>query len=384
MKNFESLSWLIEPWLDKQFAELPERIATRVERDFVPVHWDLLSPEQRRIRALQWDYQNDPAEETRRQTWWNFFRRYDELRAKVAEWHTAEASSASALAEKEDSIADLEREIRQMDRKARRAAANYRPPSPVPIRLKEAAERQAPPIPYPKALAALTARLQTTPEELAAWIFLGIRNGGLAAYRNANELRPPPPFFFDSFMGPDYVGAMMGCWFAERDILEFTPAERFITGRTLLEKWGDRPGIRPVTYIQAKVAESRLQDLHPTFGISQASAPSDLDLPPLEEALFSLTEIEAVEREDFGVLATQVDHRPAAPAPGIAAWHSERARAAANARHNKAGGSRDRREKIIEIWKSGKYDTKDLCAEEECRAFGIAYSTARKYLTNIN
>ena len=55
---------------------------------------------------------------------------------------------------------------------------------------------------------------------------------------------------------------------------------------------------------------------------------------------------------------------------------------AINARHNKEGGSRDLKAKIRDIWATGKYLTKDLCAEEEYRALGInTLGTARGYLT---
>jgi hypothetical protein len=55
-------------------------------------------------------------------------------------------------------------------------------------------------IAYPKAMKTLTDRLGATPEELAAWIFMGPDTGGIVAYWNANELNPPPRFYFDYFM----------------------------------------------------------------------------------------------------------------------------------------------------------------------------------------
>lgn len=58
------------------------------------------------------------------------------------------------------------------------------------------------------------------------------------------------------------------------------------------------------------------------------------------------------------------------------------ARAAANARHSRPGGSKDKRNQIQEIWKSGKYTSRDICAEQECAALGMSFSTARKALRN--
>ena len=59
-----------------------------------------------------------------------------------------------------------------------------------------------------------------------------------------------------------------------------------------------------------------------------------------------------------------------------------RAKKAAEARHGKEGGTRDKARKLLEIWASGKYRTRELCAEEEARALGMSFSTARKVLQN--
>lgn len=58
----------------------------------------------------------------------------------------------------------------------------------------------------------------------------------------------------------------------------------------------------------------------------------------------------------------------------------QNARAAANARHSKPGGSRDKRQQIRDIWSSGKYRSRDICAEQECAALGVSFSSARKAL----
>lgn len=55
---------------------------------------------------------------------------------------------------------------------------------------------------------------------------------------------------------------------------------------------------------------------------------------------------------------------------------------AADTRHSKPGGSRDKRENIRTIWASGKYTSRDLCAEQECSALGMSFSVARKALRN--
>lgn len=63
-------------------------------------------------------------------------------------------------------------------------------------------------------------------------------------------------------------------------------------------------------------------------------------------------------------------------------YESTKGRNAANERHAKPGGSRDKANRIREIWASGKYSNRDLCAEEECARLKMSFSTARKALRN--
>ena len=65
--------------------------------------------------------------------------------------------------------------------------------------------------------------------------------------------------------------------------------------------------------------------------------------------------------------------------PGKAA-RKTKARKAANAMHDGPNGKRDAKAKIREIWATGKYSTRDRCAEEECSALNISHSTARRAL----
>ena len=62
---------------------------------------------------------------------------------------------------------------------------------------------------------------------------------------------------------------------------------------------------------------------------------------------------------------------------------TEFAKIGAEALHGKPGGNRDKRAKIREIWASGKYSSKDVCAEQECAALDMSFSTARKALRNV-
>ena len=152
-------------------------------------------------------------------------------------------------------------------------------------------------IPYLKALKRLSDRLSATPEEIAAWVWLGPDQSGLAAFLNANELEPPPRFYFDYYMGEDYVSALMASWFLADVITSFQPADRYITGSALRQRWSDSVGVQVDAYIHAKIAEDQLHDIHPTMGLTQWS--EGQNAPPKETALFSKSEVEAIEREEF-------------------------------------------------------------------------------------
>jgi hypothetical protein len=67
---------------------------------------------------------------------------------------------------------------------------------------------------------------------------------------------------------------------------------------------------------------------------------------------------------------------------GSTEWRSQTARNAANARHDQPGGSRDKQQRIRDIWATGKYTSRDRCAEEEYAALDMSYSAARKALIN--
>jgi hypothetical protein len=118
----------------------------------------------------------------------------------------------------------------------------------------------------------------------------------------------------------------------------------------------------------------------------------------MTEGLFRLGDVEAIEAEEFGPVSGQAADQsstppgaklPAAgeqmlaqPEIGSPEWRTQNARAAANARHDKPGGSRDKQWRIREIWASGKYTSRDRCAEEESAALGMSLTAARKALRN--
>jgi hypothetical protein len=155
-------------------------------------------------------------------------------------------------------------------------------------------------IAYPKALKLLTESLNATPEEIAAWVWMGPENGGLSAFLNANELDSPPRFRYDLGDGDfDYISPLMACWFHADDIANFEPSDRYITGKALLKRWKKQPGIKAKSFIRARISESRLQDIHPIFGGTQGTFSGDDTFPPLKSGLFVLCDVEKIEAEDF-------------------------------------------------------------------------------------
>ncbi len=237
--------------------------------------------------------------------------RMDAIKAHFARWDSAAAPTAGDLALKEKRLTELGKELALLETQARHARGDYFPERHR-IEAKDEAPVTAPTqavryIAYPKAMHRLAARLVATPEEVAAWVFWGPENSGLAAYVNANELDPPPRFHFGFGGDSDYVSSLMGSWFSEDEIALFEPAERYITGEALIQRWKDMPGIQAEAFILAKIRESRLQDIHPMFGGTRGTFQEHDDFPPLTSGLVMVSQVEQVEAEDF---AEPVDRGP--------------------------------------------------------------------------
>jgi len=311
MGSFDSLTLALAKWFDTSLCDLPEPLCLRVKQEFFPMAWDELSAEQRRSLALQLDYQHDPAMENDRQSWWDFFQRIDAVKAQIAAWDAVATPTAGELALKEKRLKELQQELARMDAQVRHARGDYFPQR----NLIEAKDEGPVPEPtqavryiaYPKAMHELASRLGATPEELAAWVFWGPGNSGLAAYVNANELDPPPRFHFGFGGDFDFVSALMATWFSEDEIAHFEPVERYITGQALIQRWKDKPGLQAEAFILAKIRESRLQDIHPMFGGTRGTFQEHDDFPPLTSGLFMVSQVEQVEAEDF---AKPVDRGP--------------------------------------------------------------------------
>ncbi len=398
MEQFDALTLALEHWFDRALIELPDALRQRVAQEFFPVSWETLTADQRRSVTLQWDFQNDPATKQDRQFWWDSFQRFDQLKKQVVEWETVATPTAAELAKKEARLAELQQEWTRMEAHQRAARGNYVPEG-APSRIKRDAAHEEPAfavlyIAYPKAMQQLAQRLGASPEELAAWIFMGPEDGGIVAYVNANELASPPRFNYSYFVGTtDYVAPLMGCWFKQDDVDEFAPTVRYITGEALIKRWDQLPDLHARAFINAKIVESRLLDIHPICGMTRGTSSDHSNRPTLESGLFSLSDIAQIEAEDFDAAlktsgAATADGLVPNPQPeeksavGSPEWRRQNARAAANALHDKPGGNRDKQKRIREIWASGKYTSRDLCAEQECAALNMSISVARRALTN--
>jgi hypothetical protein len=124
------------------------------------------------------------------------------------------------------------------------------------------------------------------------------------------------------------------------------------------------------------------------------ASPTALDLAQKETRLPELRqELARLEAEEFvGTIESDTSNQPLLiqvmtiqdySDVGSREWRSQNARNAANVLHDKPGGSRDKKRQIREIWATGRYTSKDMCAEQECAALEMSFSTARLALKNI-
>lgn len=172
MGDFDSLTWAFEAWFDTPLSDLPDALRQRVEQEFFPMPWEKLSADQRRSVALQLDYQHDPATEQDQKFWWDFFERIDSLKKHLAEWEVVATPTAAELALKETRLTELKQEIARMNAQMGLARGDYFPERR-PSLNKDGAPLAEPAlaaryVAYPKAIHKLTARLDATPDELAA------------------------------------------------------------------------------------------------------------------------------------------------------------------------------------------------------------------------
>lgn len=224
-----------------------------------------------------------------------------ELKHDLAELKGIRPSSMKKRQQKKDAIKKIEQQIKAIKSRNNNTTEPRQQQTRPPM-VKQDADLPNPYIAYPKAIKLLDERLNTTPEELAAWIWVETEHGGLTAYLHGNELNPPPIFHYscDNQEDFDYISPLMACWFHIDDISNFQPTDRYITGKALIERWDNQPNIRPKGFIQAKIAESRLLPIHPLA----SHISDDYKFPLLESGLFVFSHVETIEAEDFGIEPT--------------------------------------------------------------------------------
>ncbi len=84
MRKYSKLVEECEGWWKKSRDALPKALGMRIDKEFVPVQWDWLSPKQREILAAQIDWQRDPALENERELVWDAWVGLDEVEKKIA------------------------------------------------------------------------------------------------------------------------------------------------------------------------------------------------------------------------------------------------------------------------------------------------------------
>lgn len=161
---------------------------------------------------------------------------------------------------------------------------------------------------YLKAKAILAERLGATAHEIAMWTWLGKElhgkaAGGLNGYLNpADHDGPPPRFHFEEPDSDDfaYLPQLVNCYFLAGDLRDFEPQDRYLTFDRVLERfsrfWSQQEA---EATIRAKAQSGELESYHPrTGGTAETKAWGEEEgFPPLEEGLFVLGEVCAVEEE---------------------------------------------------------------------------------------
>ena len=167
-------------------------------------------------------------------------------------------------------------------------------------------------------------------------------------------------------------------------------SQRRLMERAVIELHRGCPGCTVCSsqlFAQARAKSGSLGPESPRTGLAAQSIHSaQLLVAQAREALDSkdaLAAFRLLNKAQQGLLAA-VGHRLGIAFGQLegAASASRRATAkkAAESRHDRPGGTRDKREQIRAIWASGKYATREICAEEEHEALDTSYSTARKAL----
>jgi hypothetical protein len=128
------------------------------------------------------------------------------------------------------------------------------------------------------------------------------------------------------------------------------------------QNWDDlfvRPSIVSICSERTKISENKLIDF-----VLMKCNPNNWNAVLWMSIAYQNIEHAALMQIEKQMLQKSLEKRQAEEA-------SKKARAAAEARHSKPGGSRDLQKKMQEAWASGKFGTREECAEQEYAAIGF-------------
>ena len=165
--------------------------------------------------------------------------------------------------------------------------------------------------------------------------------------------------------------------------------------RDVTQQWDyqNDPATEQFRHFWSDHADRKISIMSQIADWGSIATPTALDLGEQEKRLAELRqELDSLEAEVFvGATEPNTADQPGltsivnvrkVPDVGSREWRSQNARDAANALHNQPGGSRDKQRQIRELWASGKYSSRDLCAEQECAVLNMSISAARHALNN--
>lgn len=304
-RQYVHLSDALEAYFEVDFADLPSALQAATIEALSPFSWDEFGPIRRRQQIHNSEVNHDPAREGEREFWWKYVVKKQELERDIAKWEGIAARTVTEQAEKDDRLRILFEEQAGLESKMG-VIRDLLPSNQFEKGENEMAAGHTY-IPYADAYRKLNKRHGAIPEEIAGWVFLGKKDGGLAAFRNANELDPPPRFQFAIVGNDDYLGQLMFSWYRADELEAFAAPVRYLTGAQLIDRWRSTPGIIVEPFICAKIAEDVLHDFHPGAGISYWSHPTKDSVHTKASALFRLSEVETIEHKELGSNSASLD-----------------------------------------------------------------------------
>src|SRR5262249_4356430 len=147
----------------------PTRIQERMARaDMLSrIRWARLSHDERLAEIRRLDFDKDPANAKRREYAWKCIGKAHDIERKIREWETKATPTPVDLDTQERRLAQLRADLERARSDELEADVVY--------------------VTYPAALDVLPKRIGAAVHELAAWVFYGPANGGIAAYSDPTQ-----------------------------------------------------------------------------------------------------------------------------------------------------------------------------------------------------